>query len=90
MQTSVRANYRAVCRARSRAEFAAKLGTVVGEADESLYWLELIREGKLIAESKLSLLLKEAAELTAVLAAGRKSATKPIGHLTSDIKHLTF
>jgi four helix bundle protein len=54
--TSVGANYRAACRARSRAEFAAKLGTILEEADESLYWLELIREGKLIAASKLSLL----------------------------------
>ncbi len=60
--TSVGANYRAVCRARSRAEFTAKLGTVLEEADESLYWLELIREGRLIPESKLSLLVKEADE----------------------------
>jgi four helix bundle protein len=58
--TSVGANYRAACRARSRAEFEAKLGTVLEEADDSLYGLELIREGKLIAVSKLSLLLKEA------------------------------
>jgi four helix bundle protein len=57
--TSVGANYRAACRARSRAEFAAKLGTVLEEADENLYWLELVRGGKLIAASKLSLLLKE-------------------------------
>lgn len=82
--TSVGANYRAGCRARSRAEFAAKLGTVLEEADESLYWLELISEGKLIAESKLSLLLKEAAELTAILAAGRKSVAAK-----SNIKHRT-
>src|SRR6266487_2173550 len=82
--TSVGANYRAACRARSRAEFAAKLGTVLEEADESLYWLELIRDGELIAESKLSLLLGEAPELTAILAAGRKSAAN-----TSNIKHRT-
>jgi four helix bundle protein len=82
--TSVGANYRAACRARSRAEFAAKLGTVLEEADESLYWLELISEGKLIAESKLSLLLKEAAELTAILTAGRKSVAAK-----SNIKHRT-
>ncbi len=73
---SVGANYRAACRARSRAEFAAKLGTVLEEADESLYWLELIRDAKLIPEAKISLLLKEADELTAIAAAGRKSATK--------------
>ena len=72
--TSVGANYRAACRARSRAEFAAKLGTVLEEADESLYWLELIRDGELMPDSKVSLLLTEADELTAILAAGRKSA----------------
>jgi four helix bundle protein len=43
--TSVSGNYRAACRARSRAEFASKLGTVAEEADESLHWLELIRDG---------------------------------------------
>jgi four helix bundle protein len=74
--TSVGANYRAACRARSRTEFAAKLGTVLEEADESLYWLEMIRDGKLMSESKLSLLLREANELTAIVAGGRKSATK--------------
>src|SRR2546427_12475634 len=72
--TSVGANYRAACRARSRAEFASKIGTVAEEADESLYRLELIRDGELMPDSKISLLLKEANELTAILAAGRKSA----------------
>src|SRR5881409_52524 len=84
--TSVGANYRAACRARSRAEFAAKLGTVLEEADESLYWLEMIRDGELMSDSKISLLLKEANELTAILAAGRKSAAS---NRTSNIKHLT-
>ena len=82
--TSVGANYRSACRARSRAELAAKLGVAVEEADESLYWLELVREGKLVPENKLSLLLKEADELTAILATGRKSAVA-----TSNIKHRT-
>ncbi len=81
--TSVGANYRSACQARSRAEFAAKLGVAV-EADESLYWLELIRDGKLVSENKLLLLLKEANELTAILASGRKSAAN-----TSNIKHRT-
>jgi four helix bundle protein len=84
--TSVGANYRAACRARSRAEFAAKLGTVSEEADESLYWLELIRDGELMPDPKVSLLLKEANELTAILAAGRKSAAS---NRTSNIIHLT-
>ena len=82
--TSVGANYRSACRARSRAEFAAKLGIAVEEADESLYWLELVRDGKLVPENKLSLLLKEADELTAILASGRKSAMD-----TSNLKHRT-
>ena len=82
--TSVGANYRSVCRARSRAEFAAKLGVALEEADESLYWLELVRDSKLLPENKLSLLLKEADELTAIFASGRKSAVN-----TSNIKHRT-
>jgi four helix bundle protein len=82
--TSVGANYRSACRARSRAEFAAKLGVAVEEADESLYWLELVRDGILLPESKLSLVLKEADELTAILASGRKSAAS-----TSNIKNRT-
>jgi four helix bundle protein len=82
--TSVGANYRSACRARSRAEFAAKLGVALEEADESLYWLELVRESKLVPENKLSLLLKEADELTAILASGRKTAA-----ITSNIKNRT-
>src|SRR5438067_12332837 len=82
--TSVGANYRSACRARSRAEFAAKLGIALEEADESLYWLELVRDGKLVPEDKLSFLLKEADELTAILASGRKSAAN-----TSTIKNRT-
>jgi four helix bundle protein len=84
--TSIGANYRAACRSRSRAEFAAKLGIVAEEADESLYWLELIRDGELMPDPKVSLLLKEANELTAILAAGRKSAAS---NRTSNIIHLT-
>jgi len=82
--TSVGANYRSACRARSRAEFAAKLWVEVEEADESLYWLELVRDGKLLPENKLSHLVKEADELTAILASGRKSAVN-----TSSLKHQT-
>jgi len=83
--SSVGANYRAACRARSHAEFTARLGTVLEEADESLYWLELIRDGKLMSESKIRLLLREADELTAIVAAGRKSAA---ANRTSNIRHL--
>jgi four helix bundle protein len=74
--TSIGANYRAACRSRSRAEFAAKLGIVAEEADESVYWLEMLRDAKLIPEGKLSELLKEANELTAIFTAGRRSSTR--------------
>ena len=72
--TSVAANYRAACRGRSRAEFAAKIGTVLEEADESALWLELIVEAGLLVPSRCQLLLEEAGELVAIFAATRKSA----------------
>lgn len=84
--TSVGANYRAACRARSRAEFASKLGTVAEEADESLYWLELIRDGNFVPEKKLASLVSEADELTAIFTAGRRTSSK---NQTSKIKHQT-
>ncbi len=64
--TSVGANYRAACRARSRAEFIAKLGIVLEEADETIFWLELLLDGGIIKQEKLDALLKEAEELTAI------------------------
>ncbi len=67
--TSVGANYRAACRARSKAEFAAKLGTVEEEADETCFWLELIIEGELLPEKRVAALLEEADALTAIFTA---------------------
>ena len=84
--TSVGANYRAACRSRSRAEFAAKLGIVAEEADETVYWLELLLDGKLLCETELSELLKEANELTAIFTAGRRSSSRT---QTSNLKHQT-
>lgn len=72
--TSVGANYRAACRARSKAEFVAKLGTVIEEADESCFWMELIIEGGMLPEKNVSDLLAEANELTAIMTASRKTA----------------
>ena len=72
--TSVGANYRAVCRAQSHAEFAAKLSIVVEEADESVYWLELLQESGLIKPRHLTELLKEANEIVAISVAARKTA----------------
>jgi four helix bundle protein len=84
--TSVGANYRAACRARSRAEFASKLGTVAEEADESLYWLELIRDGNFVPEKKLASLVSEADELTAIFTASRRTSSN---NQTSKIKPQT-
>jgi four helix bundle protein len=56
------ANYRAACRAQSRPEFAAKLSIVLEEADECLYWLELMRESNLVKAELLKDLTKEADE----------------------------
>ena len=84
--TSIGANYRAACRSRSRAEFAAKLGIVAEEADETVYWLEMLRDTKLIPEGNLSELLKEANELTAIFTAGRRSSSR---NQTSNLKPQT-
>ncbi|HST30375.1 MAG TPA: four helix bundle protein [Chthoniobacterales bacterium] len=74
--TSVAANYRAGCRARWKAEFISKLGTVEEEADESVFWLELIIEGNLLADNKVRSLLTEAGELTAITASSKKTAAR--------------
>lgn len=72
--TSVGANYRAVCRARSRKEFIAKLGVVVEEVDESAFWMELIVEGGVMPAKRVEKLLQEANELVAITAKARKTA----------------
>ena len=72
--TSTGANYRAACRARSRAEFVAKIGVAEEEADETLYWLELLLETKLAKSDAIRRLIGEATELVAILSAGRKTA----------------
>ena len=77
--TSVAANYRAACRARSKLEFIAKLGTVEEEADETAFWLELIVEGGLLTASQIDSLAAEASELVAITAASKKTAS---GRLT--------
>ena len=74
--TSVGANYRAVCRSRSKAEFISRLGIVIEEADESVYWLELLVDTKVIKEEKLDSLLTEARELTAIFNASRNTMRK--------------
>jgi four helix bundle protein len=74
--TSVAANYRAACRARSKPEFIAKLGTVEEEADESAFWLELIIEAGLLSEGKIRRLLDDANEIVAMMASSKKTASR--------------
>ncbi len=72
--TSVAANYRAACRARSRAEFISKVGVVEEEADETALWLELIIADKILPNKKVQPLLTEANELVAIMASSFISA----------------
>lgn len=72
--TSVAANYRAACRGRSRPEFIAKLGIVVEEADETVFWLELIAAVPLSESADVEPLLNESRELLAIFAASQITA----------------
>jgi four helix bundle protein len=74
--TSVGANYRAACRARSRADFAAKMAIVEEEVDETLYWLEMLTKSGLLKAERLADLTKEADELIAIISASRKTARR--------------
>ena len=65
--TSVGANYRSACRARSRADFIAKMGIVEEEGDESLFWMEVLVEAKIVPASKLEFLMTEADEIVAIV-----------------------
>jgi four helix bundle protein len=76
--TSVGANYRAACRARSKADFASKIGVTIEEADESLYWLEILAETGLVQKDRLAPLMKEANELIAILTASAKTVRSNI------------
>ena len=72
--TSVGANYRSACRARSTADFISKMGIVEEEADESLFWMELLVENGIMKTVKLEPLLKEADELLAIAVSSIKTA----------------
>jgi four helix bundle protein len=74
--TSVPANYRAVCRGRSKAEFMAKLAIVIEEADETVFWLELLADAGIVAKARMGGLLTEANELVAIFVASRRTATR--------------
>ena len=74
--TSMAANYRAAGRGRSRAEFLAKIGLVVEEADETTFWLELAEEAQIVAPELLSDLRKEAEELLSIFSASLRTARR--------------
>jgi four helix bundle protein len=72
--TSVAANYRAACRARSKPEFIAKIGVVLEEADECALWIELLGDSGIVKKPRLEQLLNEAQQLTAIFTASRETA----------------
>ena len=76
---SVGANYRAACRGRSKADFVSKAGISLEEADECLYWMEMLQEAGIFPAERLKDLMKEADELVAIFTASIKTA----GHISS-------
>jgi len=72
--TSVGANYRAVCRARS--EFISKMNVVVEEADETMFWFELLVEGAVVAAKRMASIMDEGNQLLAIFAASLRTAKK--------------
>ncbi len=74
--TSIAANYRAACRGRSKAEFVSKLGIVLEEGDETLFWLELIDEMEIHDGSLVGYLMQECDEITAIMVTSIKTAKR--------------
>lgn len=74
--SSIGANYRAACRARSRAEFHSKISVVVEEADETLFWLEILIEANIVSQQAVSGLFNETTEILKVVSSARKSTSQ--------------
>jgi four helix bundle protein len=72
--TSTAANYRAACRARSKPDFINKLGIVEEEADETVFWLEMLLESKKIPEAEVRPIMKEGQEILSIFSAAHKTA----------------
>jgi four helix bundle protein len=72
--TSVGANYRASCRAKSQADFIAKMGIVEEEADEAIYWIELLIETDLVKKERVTSLLDEASQIVAIVVSSIRTA----------------
>jgi four helix bundle protein len=73
--SSVGANYRAACRARSKAEFHSKLSTVVEESDESVFWMEILLEAEIVKMHEINQLLNEGNEILRIVSASRKTVS---------------
>ncbi len=74
--SSVGANYRAACRARSKAEFHSKLSTVVEESDESVFWMEILVEAEIVKPQEIYYLLNEGNEILKIVSASRKTVSQ--------------
>jgi four helix bundle protein len=86
--SSVGANYRAACRAKSRPDFISKMGIVEEEADETMYWIELLVDADIVKRSRISDLLNEANEILSIVVTSIKTArrgNKPIRNPHSEI-----
>ncbi len=83
--TSIGANYRSACRSRSKVEFISKIRIVEEEADESVYWIELVKESNLVNENRVSDLFKEATELTAIFTSIGKTTKLNLANSKSEI-----
>jgi four helix bundle protein len=79
--TSVAANYRAVCRSRSKPDFVSKLGIVLEEADESLFWLELLVDSRVLQADKVHPVLNEANELVSIFVASLRTVKGSISEI---------
>jgi four helix bundle protein len=89
--TSIAANYRAACRAKSTADFIAKMTIVEEEADETLFWLELLEESELVPAAKLTAIKREADELIAITVASIKTARgNRVSNSAFRIRHSAF
>lgn len=73
---SAAANYRSACNAQTKKAFISKLSIALEEIDESVFWLEMIRDTNLLPQMKLDLVIKEGIEITKILGASRRTATK--------------
>jgi four helix bundle protein len=74
--TSVAANYRAACRARSNAEFFSKISIVIEEADETMFWLELLQEAGIVKAERLTMLYQESEEILKIMVVARANSKK--------------